>query len=112
MVPIFVRVDPFESTIGKQTVDEHGVMLFPLITKKHIFVRKKARDVFGVVDIPVSKVFRAFFLMKNQIYKLFGTKWCCSCNPSVDGCLKVTLAKMTENDSQVVSRFSRQSSNS
>ena len=49
-VPILLRIDPFESTIGKQTLDEHKVMHFPLLPRG-IFARKKARDGFGAVDI-------------------------------------------------------------
>ena len=58
--PILVPVDPFESTIGKQTLDEHGVVHFPLITKRYIRA-KKARDGFGAVDVHVAKCFVPYF---------------------------------------------------
>ena len=48
-------------------------------------------------------------LNEGQKYKSSGTNLRCSYDPSVDGCLRVTLANMTENDSQVVSRFLHQS---
>ena len=38
---IFVRVGPFESTIGKWTLDEYGVMHFPLIPKRYIRANKR-----------------------------------------------------------------------
>ena len=37
---IFVRVGPFESTIGKWTLNEHRVMHFPLIPKRYIRAKK------------------------------------------------------------------------
>ena len=64
-VPILVRVDPFESTIGKQTLDEHKVMHFPLITKRYIRAKKGERW-FWRRQCPHSKVFRALFLIKAK----------------------------------------------
>ena len=42
-VPILVWVDPFESTIGKWTLDEHGVKHFHLTTNRHILREKGER---------------------------------------------------------------------
>ena len=107
-VPILVRVDPFESTIGKQTLDEHKVMHFPLITKRYIRAKKGERW-FWHRRCPRKQSVSRFISNKGQKYKSSVTKLRCSYDPSVDGCLRVTLAKMTDNDSQVVSRYLRQS---
>ena len=103
-IPILVPVGPFGSTIGKHRLYEHGVMHFPLIPKRYNRAKKRLEMVLA------PSIFRwqsisCLILNEGQKYKSSVTKLRCSWKLSVDGYLRVTLANMTENDSQVVSRF-------
>ena len=82
-------------------------MHFPLIPKRYIRAKKRLEMVLEPLIFRWQSI-SCLILNEGQKYKLFGTKLRCSWKLSVDGCLRMTLAKMIENDSQVVSRFLHQ----
>ena len=86
-------------------------MPFALITKRYFRANKRLEMVLAPSIFRWQSISCLIFY-EGQKYKSSVTKLRCSCKPSVDGCLRVTLANMTENDSQVVSRFLGQSSTS
>ena len=106
-IPILVPVDPFESTIGKHRLYEHGVMHFS--DYQEVYSREKRPEMVFSPSIFRWQSISRLISNEGQKYKSSGTKLRCSCELSVDGCLRVTLANMTEHDNQVVSRFLHQS---
>ena len=62
---ILVRIDPFECAVGGWALDEHGMVHFPLITKRHFYVKQD-------VDFKLRLIFRTICLWRLRITSHLG----------------------------------------
>ena len=105
---IFVRVGPFESTIGKWTLDEYGVMHFPLIPKRYIRAKKRLEMVLEPLIFRWQSI-SCLILNEGQKIQVIRDQIALLVEAVSWWVFEDDFGQNCWNDSQVVSRFLHQS---